>query len=70
MWEKISIRASGSLMKHPPWSISFLAAVVAGPLIIEFEGGGRILLSEPAHVNCGNASRQPAVEEPASLFPS
>jgi hypothetical protein len=27
-----------------------MAAVVAGPMIIEFEGGGRILLSEPAHV--------------------
>ena len=27
-----------------------LAAVVAGPLIIEFECGGRILLSDPAHV--------------------
>jgi hypothetical protein len=29
-----------------------MAAVAAGPLIIEFEGGGRILLSEPAHVTC------------------
>ena len=27
-----------------------MASVVAGPMIIEFEGGGRILLSEPAHV--------------------
>ena len=28
-----------------------MAAVVAGsPLVIEFERGGRILLSEPAHV--------------------
>jgi len=27
-----------------------MAAVVAGPLIIEFEGGGRIPLSDPAHV--------------------
>jgi hypothetical protein len=27
-----------------------MAAVVASPLIIEFEGGGRILLSEPAHI--------------------
>jgi len=28
-----------------------MPAVVAGPMIIEFEGGGRILLSEPAHVS-------------------
>ena len=27
-----------------------MPAVVAGPMIIEFEGGGRILLSESAHV--------------------
>ena len=27
-----------------------MPAVVAGPMIIELEGGGRILLSEPAHI--------------------
>jgi len=28
-----------------------LPAVVARPLVVELEGGGRVLLSEPAHVS-------------------